>query len=249
MIKPEKKVVIFSFNGTLVPNGGVLDAEMAELLTKLLVERKVVIISGCGFPKIETQFLNSFRTNANILTNLLILPSSASKMLTWKGAWTEVYTEHIAAKSKEEIFVSLNTALRKLGWSMPEKTFGSVIQDRGTQITFSGLGENAPTELKEKWDRERIFRSKIVEELKSKLPNYDVRIGGLTSVDITKRGVNKGYGIRKVEEYLKVGPESLIFIGDAIFSGGNDFPVKASGIDCIQVHSPDETKQLLSTAF
>lgn len=241
----EKSVFVFSFNGTLVPNGGALSTEMAELLTRLLATRKVVIISGCGFPRIETQLLNSFRTNANILTNLLILPSSASRMLSWKGAWTDVYTEHIEARNKDEIKTSLNTALRKLNWSIPDISYGTVIQDRGTQITFSGLGENAPVGLKEKWDPDRKFREKITEELRGKLRNFDIRIGGLTSIDITKRGVNKGYGIRKIEEYLKVQPESVVFVGDALFAGGNDLPVKACGIDCIQVNSPDRTKQLI----
>ena len=241
----EKKVAVFSLNGTLVPNGGSLDTETAELLTQLLETMKVAIVSGCGFTKIETQFLNSFSTNPKRLTNLLLLPSSASRMLVWKGSWTDVYSELIQASSKDEIRTALNTALRKVGWSMPDRTFGTVIQDRGTQVTFSGLGENAPIGLKEKWDPDRKLRERIVDELRGKLPNFDSKIGGLTSIDITRRGVNKGFGIRKIEEQLKVGPESLVFVGDSIFTGGNDYPVKASGIDCIPVRNHEETKSIL----
>jgi hypothetical protein len=72
-----------------------------------------------------------------------------------------------------------------------------------------------------------------------------VRIGGTTSIDVTPRGVNKAYGIRKLEEYLKVSQDRIVFVGDALYQGGNDYPAKATGVDCIQVKGPEETKQLI----
>ena len=50
---------------------------------------------------------------------------------------------------------------------------------------------------------------------------------------------------RKLEEYLKIGPEKIVFVGDALFQGGNDYPAKATGVDCIQVSGPEETKELI----
>jgi hypothetical protein len=240
-----KQIFLFSLNGTLAKNGQPVSKEMADLLDALLANKKVAIISGCNFPRIETQLLNSFSSTPERLTNLYIFPTSGSRMLCWKGSWVDEYTEHLTPQQKEIIMIALNGALRKIGWVMPDKSYGSVMQDRGTQITFSGLGEYAPTELKSKWDPDRTIREKVVSELQTKIPTYEVRVGGMTSIDITKRGVNKGYGVRKLEELLKSSADSMVFVGDAIFSGGNDFPVKATGVDCIPVKGPLDTLELL----
>ncbi|MEI8327997.1 MAG: HAD-IIB family hydrolase [Candidatus Taylorbacteria bacterium] len=242
-----KQIFLFSLNGTLASDGLPVEKDIANLLSRLLDNKKLAIISGCGLARIETQLLNSFDITQGRFSNLYILPASGSKMLHWKGSWTEVYSEHLASRQKEDVMVALNASLRKLGWSLPAKSYGSVIQDRGTQISFSGLGENAPANLKRSWDPDRLLREKIVADLRTRIPNYDVRIGGWTSIDITKRGVNKGFGVRKLEELLKASAESMVFIGDAIFSNGNDFPIKATGVDCITVNGPSETKDLLGS--
>jgi HAD superfamily hydrolase (TIGR01484 family) len=242
-----KQVIIFSLNGTLTNNGQSIDSETSRLLTELLASKKVAITSGCGIARFEVQLLKGFGVNPDRFSNLFLLPVSGTKLLTWKGVWTETYSEHLSPQQKEEVMTALNLVLRKIGWTQPAISYGSIVQDRGSQITFSGLGENAPTELKVNWDPIRELRGRIVTELQMKIPNYDIRIGGLTSIDITKRGVNKGYGIRKLEELLKLQAEAMIFVGDAIFSGGNDFPIKATGIDCIPVKSATETKELLKS--
>ncbi len=37
----------------------------------------------------------------------------------------------------------------------------------------------------------------------------------------------------------------MLFIGDAIFPGGNDYPAKEAGTDTIQVRDPQETKRVI----
>ncbi len=242
-----KQVIIFSLNGTLTPNGQGMDAETSRLFTGLLANKKIAVTSGCGMSKFETQLLKEFGTSPDRFSNLYLLPLSGTKLLTWKGTWVESYSEHLSPPQKEEIMTALNRTLKVIGWTEPSVSYGSIIQDRGSQVTFSGLGENAPFEKKSEWDPSRAIREKMLVELRSKLINYDVRIGGMTSIDITKRGVNKGYGVRKLEELLKLQPEAMIFVGDAIFPEGNDFPIKATGVDCIPVKSVADTKELLKS--
>jgi HAD superfamily hydrolase (TIGR01484 family) len=140
---------------------------------------------------------------------------------------------------------SLDVALHASGYVKPQKIYGQLIEDRGSQITFSALGQNAPIEMKLSWDPTREKREKIAEILRQRNPEFDVRIGGATSIDINKRGINKGYGIRRLEQFLNIGPDDILFVGDALFYGGNDYPAKATGIDCIEVKGPEETKQLI----
>ncbi len=242
-----KQLIIFDKDGTLTPSKGPMSAEMANLLIKLLERKKVAIISGSGFPLFEIQVLRVLPNDAKNLSNLLILPVSGTRLYAWRGTWNEQYAEHLSPQEKEKIMTSLNSALKQAGYEKPQKIYGQLIEDRGSQITFSALGQNAPFGLKNAWDPTHEKRQNIVLFLQPKLPEFDVRIGGTTSIDVTKRGVNKGYGIRRLEEYLKMPLENMVFVGDALYHGGNDYPAKATGIDCISVSGPEDTKKLITS--
>ncbi len=241
-----KELVIFDLDGTLAASKQPLDAAMAAILARLMSVAKVAVISGGGFPQFETQFLHSFSPDISGLSRLYILPTSGTRLLVWKGSWVDVYAEHLTPQEKERIMTSLNESLTRCGYTPPSRAYGPLIEDRGSQITFSALGQSAPLDLKIAWDPDRKKREQIVAELMKRIPEYDVRFGGTTSIDITRRGINKAYGIHKLEEYLKLPIEKMIFVGDALFYGGNDYPAKTTGIDCVQVSGPDETKEVIA---
>ena len=247
MTENSKKLIIFDKDGTLTPSKSPIDPRMAQLLIKLLERKKVAIISGSWFPLFQTQILSALPNDTPNLGNLYILPVSGTRLYSWKGAWNEQYAEHLSLLEREKIIASLNSSLRQAGYDKTEKSYGQQIEDRGSQITYSALGQNAPLDLKTAWDPSRAKREKIISFLQPKITEFDVRIGGMTSIDITKKGVNKGYGIRKLEEFLKMPLDEMIFVGDALFHGGNDYPAKATGIDCVQVSGPEETKKLIES--
>jgi hypothetical protein len=120
-----------------------------------------------------------------------------------------------------------------------------LIEDRGSQITFSALGQEAPLEEKKQWDPNFAKRKKITPILEKLIPEFSVQLGGATSIDVTKPGIDKAYGIRKLHEILGVEIEDMLFIGDALFPGGNDYPAKQAGVDSIEVRDPDETKRVI----
>ncbi len=122
------------------------------------------------------------------------------------------------------------------------RVWGEVIEDRGSQITFSALGQQAPSREKEKWDADFAKRKKIKAILDTFIPEFSVRMGGSTSIDVTKSGIDKAYGLRKLRDILSTSLEEMIYIGDAIFVGGNDYAAKEAGVDCISVRGPSETK-------
>lgn len=241
----EKELIIFDLDGTLAPSKSPLEPDMADLLVRLISKKKVAVISGGGYPQFETQFLKTMPISADNYSNLILLPTSGTRMYLWRGAWCEQYAEHLSPHEKEKILTTLNLAFKSGGYVRPEKTYGPIIEDRGSQITFSALGQSAPLLVKSGWDPSREKREKIAGFLRDRLPEFDVRIGGTTSIDITKRGINKSYGIRKLEQFLKIDTDKMLFVGDALFQGGNDYPVKATGIDCIQVNGTEDTKKLI----
>jgi len=242
-----KKLIIFDLDGTLAPSKSPMEPETAALIVKLLAKKKIAVMSGGGFPQFQTQFLASLPGAANNYSNLYLLPTSGTRLYAWKGGWMEQFAENLTHSEKQKIIAALSVALKAAGFEKPDKAYGQLIEDRGSQITFSGLGQSAPLAAKLQWDPTRVKRDQIVTVLKKKIPEFDSRIGGTTSVDVTKKGVNKGYGIRKLEGFLHMPLEDMVFVGDSLFHGGNDYPAKATGIDCIQVSGPFETTKLLAS--
>lgn len=241
----KKQLIIFDLDGTLTKSKSPIEPDMADLIMKLLVSRKVAIISGGGYPQFQTQFLSKLPGVTDNLGSLYLLPTSGTRLYVWKGNWVEEYAENLSAAEKQKIMSAMDIALKTVKYEKPEKIFGSIIEDRGSQITFSALGQNAPADLKYAWDPTREKRDGIASILSKKIPEFDVRVGGATSVDVTRRGINKAYGIRKLEQYLKIEPDDIVFVGDALFYGGNDYPAKAIGIDTVAVKGPEDTKKYI----
>ncbi|MFA6602097.1 MAG: HAD-IIB family hydrolase [Candidatus Paceibacterota bacterium] len=239
-----KKLIIFDLDGTLTKSKSPIDSEMAELVTKLLAKIKVAVISGGGYPQFETQFIKMLPVASQNYSNLLLLPTSGTRLFSWKGQWKEEYAENLSKIEREKIMAALEAVLHS-EYVRPAVTYGDIIEDRGSQITFSALGQKAPVEAKYAWDPTREKRERIASALQKKIQGFDVRIGGATSVDITKRGVNKGYGIRKLEKFLNIAADEITFVGDTLFYGGNDYPARATGVDCVPVKGPEETKEFI----
>ena len=219
-----KRLIVFDLDGTLAESKSSLDPEMSTLLQNLLGIIKVAVISGGDWPQFEKQLLSNLPHDEH-LVNLSLLPTCGTKFFQYTGVWTKIYSEDFTAYEKEKIISSLNTALAATDFKI-EKVWGEVIEDRGSQITFSALGQQAPIEAKKEWDPDFVKRQKLKALLDNLIPEFSVRLGGTTSVDITKSGIDKAYGIRKLRDTLGISIEEMIFIGDAIFPGGNDYPAK-----------------------
>jgi HAD superfamily hydrolase (TIGR01484 family) len=240
-----KKLIVFDLDGTLAESKSSLDTEMSARLHDLLRFVKVAVISGGDWPQFEKQLLSNLPHDER-LVNLSLLPTCGTKFFQYTGVWKMLYAEDFTADEKEKIVSSLNKALGIAGYKV-EKIWGEVIEDRGSQITFSALGQQAPLEEKNKWDPDFTKRKKIKAILDTFIPEFSVRMGGATSIDVTKPGIDKAYGIRKLRDLLGISLEEMIYIGDALFMGGNDYPAKEAGVVCIPVQGPHETKRVAET--
>ena len=238
-----KKLIVFDLDGTLAASKSSLDAEMASLLSDLLDVVEVAIISGGAWEQFERQVLSNLTKNTS-LERLSILPTCGTKFYQFKGEWKKLYSEDFTADEKGKIVRSLQDAIVKAGYKV-EKTWGDTIEDRGSQITYSALGQQAPLEQKEKWDADFAKRKKIKTILDTLIPEFSVRIGGATSIDVTKPGIDKAYGIRKLRDILGISIKEMIYVGDALFVGGNDYPAMQAGVISIPVRGPDETKRVI----
>jgi hypothetical protein len=240
---PTKKLIVFDLDGTLADSKASLDAEMSALLHDLLGIVKVAVISGGGWPQFEKQVLANLPHDER-LKNLSLLPTCGTKFYQYAGDWKKLYSEDFTAAEKERIIGSLNKAIGAAGCKV-EKVWGEVVEDRGSQITFSALGQQAPLADKKKWDPDFSKRKKMKAILDKVIPEFSVRLGGATSVDVTKPGIDKAYGIRKLRDTLGIAIRDMIYVGDALFPGGNDYPAEQAGAVSIEVRDPHESKRVI----
>jgi phosphomannomutase len=238
-----KRLIVFDLDGTLALSKSALDDEMATLLDRLMGVVQVAIISGGDYPQFQTQVLSRLPPDSN-LANLSILPTSGTKFFQYRDGWQKLYSDDLSPSDKAKIEAALEQAVTQSGFQ-PQQSWGERIEDRGTQITYSALGQQAPLEEKAKWDPDFAKRKQIKAILDKTLPEFSVRLGGTTSIDVTRPGVDKAYGIHKLRDVLGIPIAQMLFIGDAIFPGGNDYPALQAGAESIAVRDPEETKRVI----
>src|ERR1700689_4608132 len=137
-----KKLIVFDLDGTLAESKSPLDAEQSRLLNDLLGIVKVAVISGGDWPQFENQVLSHLPHDKS-LVNLSILPTCGTKFFRYAGDWKKIYSEDFTPEEKEKIIGALKKAVAEAGFKA-KKLYGEAIEDRGSQITFSALGQQAP---------------------------------------------------------------------------------------------------------
>jgi len=234
-----KKVIAFDVDDTLVKSKNPVTQEMRDLLAELLKKYEVAIISGSRYEIFQTNIIKPLQSIASAdLHHMHILPTCGTRHYIYDNeasSWKLEYAEDLTDSEKIKISESCERNAKAFGlW--PDSPFGEVIEDRLSQVAMSLLGQQAPAEAKYEWfDAHKEDAYALTEAIANDLPEFEVRYGGTTTVDITKKGVDKAYGMRKLLDKLQLEKEDALFIGDRLEEGGNDYPVRAMGIETIAV--------------
>jgi HAD superfamily hydrolase (TIGR01484 family) len=234
------KLIAFDLDGTLAPSKSPLPKEMAGRLKDLLDLYPVCVISGGAIQQFQTQLLDNLPSDANT-DNLHLMPTCGTKYYRYKSSQLElIYEENLTDKEKREAIIYLESLAKALNY-WEYNPYGDIIEDRGSQITFSALGQKAPEKAKSAWDPYGDKRHGLKEALSAILPDLEVRSGGSTSIDITRKGIDKAYGLFKLSEYTGIDTKDMLFMGDRLDLGGNDYPVISTGCKYIKVNSWNDT--------
>ncbi len=253
-----KNLFVFDLDGTLTPSKSVADREMIGLLLRLLKKKCVAVIGGGKYELFKEQLVRRLPRRDERLSRLFLFPTSSTAFYRFMDRkWVCVYSHGLSPAERKKIKKMFAVAFTKIGYVHPEQTYGPVIEDRGTQITFSALGQEIIAQLgvrrglalKEGWNKNHDVRPELMKALKRLLPKFEVRQGGLSSIDVTRKGIDKAYGIRQIEKTLGVPRKEMLFMGDAIFPGGNDYAVVRAGVEYIKVNGPEETKRAIRMAL
>ncbi len=242
-----KKLIAFDLDDTLAITKSPISDRMGEILVKLLQKYDVCVISGGAFEQFKIQVVDRLEATSRELTRLHLMPTCGTKYYRYDELsenWVKQYENSLTPEQKKRAIKALEDGAKELGlWE--NKPFGEIIEDRGSQVTYSALGQKAPAELKYKWDPTGEKKLKIRDHISPLLLDLEVRAGGTTSIDVTMIGVDKAYGMQKLLEEMNFSKEDILFLGDKLIEGGNDYPVKAMGIDTIAIERWEDTALVL----
>lgn len=237
------RVVMFDVDNTLTESKSNITEKMSKLLATLSQKTKIAIISGGKFEQLTDQVIQELPPSA-ALENIYLMPTSGAALFAYENhEWTKVYQEELTNHEAEMIEQGIETGVRETQLvDLESDSYGERIEFRISQVTFSALGQHAPVSEKLAWDKDGSKRRALHDAIAVLLPDYDVKIGGSTTIDVTRKGINKAYGVRKLSEYLEIPSKEMEYIGDALYVGGNDEVVTTTDIKTHAVANPDETE-------
>lgn len=239
-------LVAFDLDDTLAPSKEPIDARMVSLLLALLQKVDVAIISGGNEAQFRAQVVARLGAiDDESAARLHLLPTCGTRYLRHDGSdFSPLYAHDLTAEQKSDAFTALREEAERLGlWEA--QPWGEIVEDRGSQITFSALGQKAPREAKHDWDPSGAKREALRDAVAARLPDLEVRSGGSTSIDITLAGIDKAFGMKQLAEHTSIPLGSMLFYGDRLDEGGNDYPVLAIGVPSVAVEGWEDTADKL----
>ena len=240
------RLVAFDLDDTLAPSKSAIDARIGDLLVALAERVEVAIISGGQLAQFTAQVVDRLPASAgSILPHVHLLPTCGTQYyrLGTEGVET-VYARTLSDDQKQRALTAVEEEARRLGlWEA--QTWGDILEDRGSQITFSALGQTAPVDAKSAWDPTGAKKAALRDAVAARVPDLEVRSGGSTSVDITERGIDKAYGMRELSAHTGIALDDMLFVGDRLDEHGNDYPVLAMGVACQAVEGWQDTAAFL----
>src|SRR3954470_7659187 len=236
------QLVAFDLDDTLAPSKAPLPDPITEAVRRLLTETAVCVISGGQIAQFRTQVVDRLGVLPEAsAARLHLMPTCGTQYWRIDGNGLRcVYAEDLTEEQKADAMAAVEQEARRLGlWAA--ETWGPPLEDRGSQITYSALGQQAPLDAKRAWDPTGEKKNLLRAAVQALLPDLEVRSGGSTSVDITRRGIDKAYGMQRLREVTGIPFDDMLFVGDRLDPDGNDFPVKALGVPTRAVDGWEET--------
>ncbi len=268
-----KTALLFDIDSTLTPPRLPITESMVRVLRKLSVPFHVA--AGSHMELLEEQFFQplfefGFRgqSEAFISNGAIQYHCDYSSRPTISEVDMFDIREHLGSGAYHDLLRQLENTVKIADYQLPDhlKVFGDTVAYRISMINFSPIGrvKVETPEVRDnrdafvRFDKETDYRRNILnhfDDIFSDLmaeKDLKITLGGQTSFDIGILGQDKSKAVRKL---LASGAEKLIFIGDALFEGGNDAAIREyidnlppdarANAQYYQVASYRETQRLL----
>ncbi|HMU12303.1 MAG TPA: HAD-IIB family hydrolase [Candidatus Nanoperiomorbaceae bacterium] len=240
-----KKVLAFDIDETLNVAKTPMTTEMAETLAECMDYFQVCAISGQKFDQFLRQLVEPMGQagTPERLANFHLMVAQGTQYYRFdidKNDWELVYSHPLTDEEVAQMTAALETASKQTG-NWHDNPAGEIIENRISLVAFSALGQAATPEDKYAWDPDMEKRKSIVAIAQKLAPQFEFEIGGTTTINVCRPGTNKVFGMTGLMEQLNVTKEDILYFGDMVQPGGNDYPVVQMGIDTIAVKKWQDT--------
>jgi HAD superfamily hydrolase (TIGR01484 family) len=222
------KHFIFDMDGTLTESRSVMTNAMAAGLGLITMNGgDITIISGADKEQMIKQIGGGGDDEFTIMAQ--------------NGNSTPYWSNELTKEQKERILhhiAMLRTDYNYLFMKCDEE---DLVEDRGCQISFSFTGHHADLGVKKAFDTDGSRRNRYLESRPFEDKELVAKIGGMTCIDYINKEGTKGKNIERLMALKHWKPEDCVYIGDALFKGGNDESVIGVIPKLIRVNNPDET--------
>lgn len=225
------KHFFFDLDGTVTRSRSLIEKEMRQVLAQYLNnERTITIVSGAQTLQIQKQ-----------IDNLPCYYLGQNGNHAFHGAdQKDIWRRLLSPEQKKEILDHVKSIPRD--W--PVQNENDLVEDRGCQISYSLIGHHEDVSKKEAFDSDFAKRRNLIQKYPFESKTVDVKIGGTTCFDYFERGKNKGYNVAEFISLMNWDKNQCIYLGDALFPGGNDETVMGV-IETFAVNNPTDTLNFL----
>lgn len=241
--KQRPRAVIFDLDDTLAESYAPPSETVLEKLCALAHGAPVAIMTGASFERVERDIMRRIKDAPG--AKFYVFSDSAARCHLWNfNEWREIYNFALAPEDRKRIVEAIKESV------VATRVFegshdASRIIDRGTSVAFAALPIDATQHEKRAWDPDGAKRTKLIEELRARIPEFEILIGGKSTIDITREGITKEYGVKWLAKELGVEAREMFFVGDGFYEGGNDAVVIPTGIQTQETSGPAETMEII----
>ncbi len=239
------RAVAFDLDDTLAESFQPPSDEMMAKIRALLERVPVAIISGAKFERIKSEVLDRLADSPH-MNDLYVLADNGAQGYVYSGnGWQRAYTNEFTQDEQTHIEETVREAVAKTDILGANPKYTPELLKDPAELRYAALGLDALENDKMNWDPDMSKRRKLQNILSTSLQGCEVSIGGKTTIDITRKGVNKASGIIWLSQRLGFPPSDMLYVGDALYEGGNDAVVIPTGIRTISVTGPSDTAKIL----
>jgi len=237
------KALAFDVDDTITKSCQPMQEETSRVLKQIPVE--IAFVTGTDVPELRRMISSGLERRHHLLAN-----TGTHYVIVEGDLESEILREYLTPEQKEELISAIKELKAKYNL-VPLTSEEDQIIDRGSQITFSILGRNAPPDKKYAYDPDKKKR-KVLSEYLETLINpemYETTTGGTTSLNITLKGKDKCSALRMFMDLNGFLEDEVLFFGNELQPGGNDYSAIRSGVRCIEVQNPEHTVQILKELY
>jgi|GEM_PF-246946 len=212
------KHFFFDLDNTLTRSRSHIDQAHAVILQQLSDVADVIVVTGGRRSQIAKQL------DPEMAGRYFVLAQNGNEAATKDG--TELWMRRPDAKQVAAIHTLVESMKAHLALSVKDEN--DLIEDRGCSVAYSTIGHNEDVSAKEQYDPDHAKRLALIEAFRPQVEalreehGIEVRTGGTTCLDFFHAGKHKGYNVAEFIEHMKWEKDDCLYIGDALFPGGND---------------------------